>query len=279
MEDEFAEEEMPMADAGTDAVPADSLEDPGADPALAPNAEDMNMAQSEPAAVPEGVQDEFQNAFSETAQSDATASADAAPAMAAPVAMSGSTQGYMIQRGDTLMKIAFETYGDLYQWKKIYEMNRDKIPDPNNLVAGVQLTLEQPMSPVSIERNGERYLIKSGDTLGTISRDVYGTSGKWKRLWENNSQLIRDPNKIYAGFYLYYTFTPEDEQEKSQYSQPLAGGMGAPASDRAPASADAMSGDAAMQAPGPEAGPAPGAMMPPGASAQAPAPAAEGQFQ
>ena len=57
---------------------------------------------------------------------------------------------------------------------------------------------------VTIERNGESYLIKRGDTLGVISNDVYGTTRKWKKLWENNRQLIKDPNKIYAGFYLYY---------------------------------------------------------------------------
>ena len=42
------------------------------------------------------------------------------------------------------------------------------------------------------------------NTLGTISNDVYGTTHKWKRLWENNRQLIKDPNRIYAGFYLFY---------------------------------------------------------------------------
>ena len=41
-------------------------------------------------------------------------------------------------------------------------------------------------------------------TLGSISHTVYGSTRKWKKLWENNRQLIKDPNKIYAGFYLYY---------------------------------------------------------------------------
>lgn len=118
-------------------------------------------------------------------------------------AVSGDGMHYTVRRGDTLMKIAFENYGDLYRWREIYEANRDQISDPNQVPPGTELTLNGA-GMVTIERNGEQYLIKSGDTLGTISNDVYGTPRKWKRLWENNRQLIKDPNKIYAGFYLYY---------------------------------------------------------------------------
>ena len=110
---------------------------------------------------------------------------------------------YKVKRGDTLMKVAFENYGDLYRWKEIYESNRSRIQDPNHVPPGTQLILNGA-GMVTIERNGDKYLIKHGDTLGIISDDVYGTRQKWKKLWENNRQLIKDPNKIYAGFYLYY---------------------------------------------------------------------------
>lgn len=111
---------------------------------------------------------------------------------------------YRVQPGDTLMKIAFEHYGDLYQWKKIFEDNQAKISNPNALVVGSVLEFEKPAYDVSIERNGEKYLIRLGDTLGKISGEVYGTVRKWRLLWENNRTLIKDPNKIFAGFYLYY---------------------------------------------------------------------------
>ena len=32
-------------------------------------------------------------------------------------------------------------------------------------------------------------------------------------VWENNRQLIKDPNRIFAGFYLYYAITPEERDE------------------------------------------------------------------
>jgi nucleoid-associated protein YgaU len=120
----------------------------------------------------------------------------------------GEMSDYSVQRGDTLMRIAYETYGDLYQWRRIYNENKDRISDPNNVPPGVVLKLQKPAQPFSPVGQGEKYLIAKGDTLGKISSRVYGTPSKWKKVWENNQQMIKDPNKIYAGFYLYYI--PED---------------------------------------------------------------------
>lgn len=130
------------------------------------------------------------------------------PAPAAPAMGGGQMTSYTIQAGDTLMKISFDTYGDVYQWRKIYNMNRGAIPDYNNPPVGATIQIEAPAYPVQISRNGTPYTIIPGDTLGLISSKLYGTNSKWRDLWENNRQLIRDPNKIYAGFQLYYL--PDD---------------------------------------------------------------------
>jgi nucleoid-associated protein YgaU len=135
----------------------------------------------------------------------------------------GSVKTVRVKRGDTLMKIAFEHYGDLYRWREILQANRSKIADANNVPPGTVLTLNG-VGDVTIERNGKKHMIQWGDTLGTISGTVYGTTKRWKALWENNRQLIKDPNKIYAGFYLYYlplqqltdAGTAEDESFASQ---------------------------------------------------------------
>jgi len=122
-----------------------------------------------------------------------------------PVDLGPTAPGeYRVQKGDTLMKIAFDTYGDIYRWRSIYEANQDKITDPNSISAGMTIRLERPVTPVAVERNGEQYLIKNGETLGTISSSLYGTPTRWKQLWENNRQMIPNPNQIFAGFYLYY---------------------------------------------------------------------------
>jgi len=130
----------------------------------------------------------------------------------------GDPTSYEVKKGDTLMKIAFEQYGDVYRWKEIYNANRDAIKNPSDVPPGTKLTLNGA-GMVAIERNGESYLIKRGDTLGVISNDVYGTTRKWKKLWENNRQLIKDPNRIYAGFYLYYV--PEGKLTREEVAPGL----------------------------------------------------------
>ncbi len=129
------------------------------------------------------------------------------------------------------MKISFEYFGDLFKWREIYESNRSKINDPNRLVEGTQLEIASS-GPASIDRQGDRYTIRRGDTLGTISNEVYGTPKKWKKIYENNRQLIHDPNRIFAGFDLYYVMSPEDREEvdrlKNNAPAPLANSTAAP---------------------------------------------------
>jgi len=192
-------------DVATAPVPA-----PAADNSSAPPPADQNTAQAPAPTVA--------SADTPADTPDDTSATAPAPATADE---SGS---YTVRTGDTLMKIAFDNYGDLYKWKDIYEANKDHIPNPNALPPGTVLKLEKSETPVVIARNGDQYLIKSGDTLGSIAKDVYGTPHKWKKLWENNKQLIKDPNKIYAGFALFYTLDSEERLgfEKSHGGQDTA---------------------------------------------------------
>lgn len=206
-----------LADAGTDMVPMEGELD-GLPPSDIPpeNVPVDPTFEAEASPYMEQPMDPLAEAPLDPAPTMAEAPATdftVAAASSPPAVSYGSTTDYTVQGDDTLMKIAFEHYGDLYKWRKIFNENKDKISDPNNVPRGTVLKLENPGTPVVIERNGEKYLIKPGDTLGKISDEVYGSTHKWKRLWENNKQLIRNPNKIFAGFYLYYTMTPEDKQE------------------------------------------------------------------
>jgi len=45
----------------------------------------------------------------------------------------------------------------------------------------------------------EFYEIKSGDTLGKISKQFYGKSSAYMKIFEANRDIISDPNKIYPG--------------------------------------------------------------------------------
>ncbi len=215
--DEMSEEEaasldeVPAEDAETAEVPPDAVEE---------SSNELQAAQ-EPEEVPELDVPEA-SAGAEVAAvppAPVEVAPEVAPVQSATASTSGESENYTVESGDTLMKIAFEKYGDLYRWKAIREWNADRLGASGLLKKGMVLRLEQPESPVTIQRNGEKYFIKEGDTLGLISSDVYGTTRKWRKLWENNRQMIRDPNRIFAGFTLYYSMTSEDLEEKNRLSE------------------------------------------------------------
>lgn len=52
-------------------------------------------------------------------------------------------QTYTVKKGDSLSKIAREFYGDAGKWKKIHAANADKIPNPDLIHPGLQLTIPE----------------------------------------------------------------------------------------------------------------------------------------
>jgi LysM repeat protein len=47
--------------------------------------------------------------------------------------------------------------------------------------------------------HGRSYVVKSGDTLASISRKFYKTSGRWKRIRDANADKIDDPQNLTVG--------------------------------------------------------------------------------
>ena len=120
-----------------------------------------------------------------------------------PPLKGGKTVSYVVKLGDTLMKIAFEKYANYLRWKDIYKINKKKIGHPRRMKVGTELTIRN-VKYVYIKRDGRPYLIRKNDTLKSISKQLYGTASRWKEIYKNNPQLIRNPKKIYHGFTLYY---------------------------------------------------------------------------
>ncbi len=46
------------------------------------------------------------------------------------------------------------------------------------------------------------YVVKKGDTLSSIARKVYGKSSLYRKIYEANPDLIKNPNRIYIGMKL-----------------------------------------------------------------------------
>lgn len=118
--------------------------------------------------------------------------------------ISGSIKKYTVQKNETLMMIAFNLYGDYGRWKDLANQNQSILKGSTSLRNGMELEYMSPAEEFVWNPQGNPYLIRTGDTLGIISKEVYATSKKWKLIWENNKPLIKDPNKIYAGFTIFY---------------------------------------------------------------------------
>ncbi len=52
-----------------------------------------------------------------------------------------SSREYVIQKNDSLWKIAAKEMGDGHRWKYLYELNKDRIKNPNKLKAGMKIII------------------------------------------------------------------------------------------------------------------------------------------
>lgn len=132
--------------------------------------------------------------------------------------MSGETAEYHVKAGETYMQIAFKLYGNVSKWKDIKALN-PQVKEVH-LRAGTKLKYERPAQEFVWQPTGTPYLIKTGDTLGTISNSFYQSTAKWKELWQHNKKLITNPNRIYAGFTMFapdLSATAAVETERSSY--------------------------------------------------------------
>ena len=68
----------------------------------------------------------------------------------------------------------------------------DDMPDFSDVQSGASSTA--PGAEVY-----ETYEVKAGDSLSKIAKRVYGHGNEWKRIFEANTDIIQDPNKIFPG--------------------------------------------------------------------------------
>jgi LysM repeat protein len=76
----------------------------------------------------------------------ATPQPQAVQDMPVPVPAKAAPKTYVIQKGDTLSKISKKFYGTTNKWKMIYDANRDRINNINNLKVGSQIVIPEDNS-------------------------------------------------------------------------------------------------------------------------------------
>ena len=66
------------------------------------------------------------------------------------------------------------------------------MPDFSDVQSGASSTA--PVAKVY-----ETYEVKRGDSLSKIAKHFYGNANDWKRIFEANTDILKDPNKIFPG--------------------------------------------------------------------------------
>jgi nucleoid-associated protein YgaU len=72
------------------------------------------------------------------------------------------------------------------------------VPEQNNVsdfVVYDQTPIDQPQTI----KSQKFHIVAKGETLGSISSKYYGSAGKWKKIYDNNRDIIKDPNSLRPG--------------------------------------------------------------------------------
>jgi LysM repeat protein len=72
------------------------------------------------------------------------------------------------------------------------------VPEPAVVVAEKEVESGEAAEPAS-EIPGRTYTVKSGDTLWAIAAEMYGSGGKYMKIFEANTNILDNPDKIRPG--------------------------------------------------------------------------------
>lgn len=108
---------------------------------------------------------------------------------------------HVVQRGEWLWTLAERYLGDGSQWREIAHANPGISPD--HLTVGQKLIIPVPAGASHTKsgdtHGGDTVTVEGGDSLSSISDDLYGTEGHWRDLYRENRDQISDPDLIDIG--------------------------------------------------------------------------------
>ncbi len=125
------------------------------------------------------------------------------------VSTSGDNQNYqtsgkihVVKQGESLSKISKMYYGKYRFWRGLASVN--SITNPNVIYPGQRIQMVEAGETAAMDSGSSNYesgnyVVRTGDTLGTISKNVYGSSRYWKALYYKNKSELSNPDMIYKG--------------------------------------------------------------------------------
>ena len=73
-------------------------------------------------------------------------------------------------------------------------------PDFSNVQSGGSSTAPSPPPTPAPPKSAPRtYTVVSGDSLSKIAKNIYGDANKWRKIYEANTDIIKNPDMIRPG--------------------------------------------------------------------------------
>jgi LysM repeat protein len=128
-----------------------------------------------------------------------------APEIARPSAVANASSSplrtVIVQRGDSLWKLAQQNLGRGSRWQELLAAN-PQIVDPIRLVAGTKIVVPAKITGLKSDLH---VTVQSGDTLTKIAKATYRRAAAWRCIAQANPE-IADPDRIYEGQQLLLPF-------------------------------------------------------------------------
>lgn len=111
---------------------------------------------------------------------------------------------YVVEKGDSLWKIAEKKYKDGYAWTKI--ANKNNLKNVSVLYVGQKLEIPAVETTItaSIKSTDDKidqgeYKVVRNDNLWKIAVKAYGDGYKWSNIWQENKAVISNPGLLEIG--------------------------------------------------------------------------------
>ena len=115
---------------------------------------------------------------------------------------------YVVQKGDSLWKIADTKLANPYAWVEVAKLNNFSSPDlievgqKISLPAKTEVVSELPKTGRDLIEAGSSHRGVEGDSLSKIALQAYGDMFAWVKIFQANRDKLQDPNLLEIGMEL-----------------------------------------------------------------------------